>query len=114
MTIYVDSLEEWGWKMYGRTIPSCHMFTDSLDIEELHVFAEKIGLRRSWFQPHRIAPHYDLTPSRRAAAVKLGAVQVNRRTAVEIWKTRREALAAGRTPHQSSNEVSSTVTAGKL
>lgn len=92
MTIYVDSLENWGWKMRGRTVASCHMFTDSLDLEELHRFAERIGMRRAWFQPHRVAPHYDLTPSRRAMAIRLGAVFVERREASQIWKKRREAI----------------------
>lgn len=92
MAIYVDALENWGWKMWGRTVPSCHMFTDGSDIEELHRFAERIGMRRAWFQPHRIAPHYDLTPSRRAMAIKLGAIEVGRREASAIWKARRDLL----------------------
>ena len=50
----------------------CHMSCDG-DLEELHRFAERLGLRRSYFQPHRLLPHYDLTPSKRALAVKLGA-----------------------------------------
>lgn len=93
MTIYVDALESWGWKLRGRTVRSCHMFTDSTDIEELHVFAERIGMRRSWFQPHRVAPHYDLTGTRRALAVRLGAVEVGRREASAIWRQRRESVA---------------------
>ncbi|MFY2658671.1 DUF4031 domain-containing protein [Achromobacter xylosoxidans] len=94
MTIYVDSLHAWGWRMRGRTVDSCHMFTDSLDLEELHCFAERIGMRREWFQQSRVAPHYDLTPNRRAKAVSLGAVEVlDRRRASEIWRARREAVA---------------------
>lgn len=94
MTIYVDPLAGWGWKMRGREIQSCHMFTDALDLEELHAFAEQIGLRRIWFQPHRVAPHYDLTPGRRLQALQLGAVETNRRTASAIWRARRETLIA--------------------
>lgn len=95
MAIYVDELASWGWKMRGREVRSCHMFTDSLDLEELHVFAERIGMRRTWFQPHsRVSPHYDLTEIRRAAAVRLGAIEVSRRDAVGIWRARREALLA--------------------
>ncbi|MBK3780121.1 DUF4031 domain-containing protein [Paraburkholderia aspalathi] len=93
MAVYVDALENWGWKLRGRTVASCHMFTDSLDLEELHLMAERIGMKREWFQPHRIAPHYDLTASRRAAAVKLGALEVRRKEASAIWRARREALA---------------------
>ena len=94
MTIYVDALESWGWKLRGRTVRSCHMFTDSTDIEELHIFAERIGMRRAWFQPHRVAPHYDLTGTRRALAVRLGAVAVGRREASAIWRQRSQAVMA--------------------
>lgn len=95
MAIYVDALASWGWKMRGREVRSCHMFTDSLDLEELHAFAERIGMLRAWFQPHnRVAPHYDLTSSRRAVAVQLGAIEVGRREASGIWRARREALLA--------------------
>jgi hypothetical protein len=47
------------------------MTTDG-DPEELHAFAKKIGLKREWFQPWPKASidHYDLTASRRKAAVE--------------------------------------------
>lgn len=93
MSVYVDSLEDRGWVMRGRPIRSSHLFTDSVDLEELHRFAESIGMRRAWFQTARAAPHYDLTPSRRAEAVRLGAIEVGRREAVAIWRARREAAA---------------------
>ncbi|HEX4334652.1 MAG TPA: DUF4031 domain-containing protein [Polyangiaceae bacterium] len=51
---------------------SAHLTTDG-DIEELHAFAKRIGLRRSWFQDHPSHPHYDLSPKRHAAAMKAGA-----------------------------------------
>ena len=92
MTIYVDPLNAWGWKMRGREVRSCHMFTDAADLEQLHRVAEAIGMRREWFQNHRVAPHYDLTPGRRERAVALGAVEVNHRTASRIWKARRETV----------------------
>ena len=55
---------------------SCHMSTDG-DIEELHAFAARIGMRRSWFQDHPSMPHYDLTPKRREAAIRAGATFVS-------------------------------------
>jgi len=64
--IYIDILrqcstnKEWRWKQ------SCHMFADTL--EELHEFAQKIGMKREWFQDKRL-PHYDLTITRRKLAV---------------------------------------------
>lgn len=68
--IYVDDLVDYGWRLG----PSCHMWTDSEDLEELHKFAELIGLKRSWFQDKRLK-HYDLVESKRKLAVANGAVE---------------------------------------
>lgn len=100
MAIYVDKLEHWGWKLRGHIVPSCHMFTDSADLEELHLFAESVGMKRAWFQPHRVAPHYDLTKSRRDEAVRLGALEVGRSDASRIWRQRRESVAMLETSKQ--------------
>lgn len=48
-----------------------HMFADTED--ELHAMAEKVGLRRAWFQSHR-TPHYDLCQQKRKMAIDLGAI----------------------------------------
>lgn len=87
MTIYVDDLMRHGWKMHGRHVKSCHMFTDG-PLEELHLVARIIGLKHRWFQPSPPASlnHYDLTASRRKAALNAGVVAVDRRNAVSIWK----------------------------
>src|SRR6185436_13568665 len=45
----------------------CHMATDG-ELDELHAFAARLGLRRRWFQ----RDHYDLPPHGRRAAVALG------------------------------------------
>jgi hypothetical protein len=68
------------------------MFTDSLDLEELHLMAEKIGMRREWFQNHADHPHYDLTASRRVKAIANGAEVVDMRKAVSILRARRESV----------------------
>lgn len=83
MTCYVDPLARNGWRLG----PNCHLFTDG-DLQELHALAGRIGMKRAWFQPfpQHSVPHYDLTASRRAAAVKCGAVEVDRRRAVQIWR----------------------------
>jgi hypothetical protein len=83
MTIYVDPLMGHGWKLHGHTVESCHLFTDA-DVEELHTFAERIGMRREWFQDKRI-PHYDLAPAGRRLAVACGAIEVDLRQAVDLW-----------------------------
>jgi hypothetical protein len=91
MTVYVDPLCGWGWRLRGHLVDSCHMFSDQVDLAELHDLARRIGMRRRWFQDGS-TPHYDLTPSRRAQAVARGAVEVEHRQAVAIWKARREKL----------------------
>ena len=87
MTVYVDPLMNHGWLMRGRTVPNCHLFADT--VEELHTFALKIGMRIEWFQNRPGLPHYDLTPDRRARAVRAGAKEVTRRELVEFMRTGR-------------------------
>lgn len=54
--------------------------------EELHQFAEKIGLKREWFQDHR-HPHYDLLSQRiKARALREGARLVDKKRLVRIMK----------------------------
>lgn len=72
MTVYVDELVRFPTTIACFKAGSCHMTADTL--EELHAMAAKILLRREWFQDHRIAPHYDLTASKRAAALVAGCV----------------------------------------
>lgn len=70
----------------------CHLFTDG-PLEELHTLAAGIGMKRSWFQADADVGHYDLTPSKREAALGAGALEVDRRRAMEIWRATREAAA---------------------
>lgn len=90
MSVYVDSMlpclpnPKWKWDR------ACHMFADTDD--ELHAFAISLGLKRSWFQsaPPASCPHYDLTTGMRERAVKMGAVELDRRGTVQKWKEIRE------------------------
>lgn len=68
MAVYVDRLMNHGWKLG----PNCHMFADTL--EELHAMADRLGMKRSWFQDKKDLPHYDLVKSKRDKAIALGAV----------------------------------------
>lgn len=72
MTVYVDD-----WRQAARvgriTAKWSHLVASSE--EELHAFAARIGLRRSWFQP-KSRPHYDVTESMRQRAIEAGAVPV--------------------------------------
>lgn len=60
----------------------CHMWADTED--ELHAMAKKIGMKKEWFQNHGKLPHYDLVPTRRAAAIRYGAIEMS----VLEWKRR--------------------------
>lgn len=101
MTVYVDSLHNYGWVLHGQVTPSCHLFTDALDLNELHAIALQIGMRLEWFQDKTLAPHYDLGPSLREAAIEAGAVPVERREAARLWRARR-ALLSDRQPARSA------------
>lgn len=82
MAVYVDKARN----QFGRMI-MCHMVADTLD--ELHDMADRIGMRREWFQPASF-PHYDLSLMRRRAAIDAGAVEVDRRGVVMVIRRFRE------------------------
>lgn len=66
----------------------CHMVSDQ-GLEELHAFADRLGVPRRAFQDHprRNHPHYDLPEEARAVALALGAVPVGGRELVErMWR----------------------------
>lgn len=69
MTVYIDQFPD-GW---GRWSGGGHMLASDLD--ELHVMAREIGLRREWFQDKRF-PHYDLQRRKRDQAIAAGAVPI--------------------------------------
>lgn len=91
--IMVDQLIRWPNAKPPFHKGSCHLTTDG-PIEELHSFAEQIGLRRIWFQPHPKMDHYDLTPRRRAVALAHGAVFVEARAQAVARRARRAANGA--------------------
>jgi hypothetical protein len=88
VTVYVDPLFFVGDHYHGehaalaRSVGErhghlwCHMIVDGPD-EELHAFAERIGMERRWAQDHGPTLHYDLTPPRRALALRHGAVEIS-------------------------------------
>ena len=92
MTVYVDDYRVPA--TVGRiTARWSHLFVaPDGDIAELHALAARIGLRRAWFQdkPWPRA-HYDVTDTRRAAAITAGAVPVN---SIEAGRWRAAAIDA--------------------
>ena len=83
MTIYVDEIRKHPETLL-RFKNWCHMMTDQNDLAELHDMAEKIGHKPGWFQPDPIHPHYDMVPSRRALAIKFGAIPVSAKKIIEL------------------------------
>ena len=71
MTIYVDDYRVQS-RVGSINARWSHMFAVPPDDPELHVIAQKIGLKREWFQNQ----HYDVTESKRMSAVAAGAVSV--------------------------------------
>lgn len=98
MAVYVDEIFEWPIE---NTTPGqarrvakrnngqwCHMIADSET--ELLAFAKRIGLRPEWIQkPGTLKVHFDLTPGRRAMAIKKGAIPLDMHEFYEKW-TRNE------------------------
>jgi hypothetical protein len=85
--VYVDD-EQIAWR--GKVW--CHMVADTP--EELHEFAEALGLKRAWFQSESVFPHYDVSLSVRSKALSRGAVLADRRTLIECAKRMRQHLAS--------------------
>ena len=82
MAVYVDQSKY----AYGRMI-MCHMMADTLD--ELHLMAERIGIRREHFQEHAYYPHYDICKSKREIAVALGAIEIRSQDLIRKFRHRR-------------------------
>ena len=62
------------------------MIADSLN--ELHTMADRIGLKRRWFQnKNKNHPHYDISASKRRLALRFGAKSLPRIEFIEAMKT---------------------------
>jgi hypothetical protein len=88
MTIFIDNAYIKA-KVRQHESRWCHLLSDQEDPEELHLFAESIGLKREYFQPAKnYSPwwhqHYDVTEGVRAKAVKAGAVEIDIYDWIEI------------------------------
>lgn len=95
MTVYVDEVRDWTIIARARGLRHTHWCHLTADTEaELHTFAARLGLKRAWFQKKSDRDyrwHYDIVPSKRAQAVRLGAREVDRRFVGQLMIRRREA-----------------------
>jgi hypothetical protein len=97
MTVYVDDMRMKA-TVGNITARWSHLIADTP--EELHEFAQKIGLRRAWFQEGKGNPgsyaaeswHYDVTDGIRARAIQHGAKAVSWDTVPKIIMRRMEGV----------------------
>lgn len=85
MTVYVDSMQA----PFGR-MKMCHCWADTRD--ELFAMMDAIGVQRKWFQrPDEVGgigmraswEHFDISMTKRALAVRHGAVETDMFTMAE-------------------------------
>ena len=73
MAVYVDDMEA----PFGQMI-MCHMIADST--KELLAMVDTIGVQRMWVQQYGSADeHFDICKSKRALAVRAGAIEISLR-----------------------------------
>jgi len=73
--IYVDDM--FIPKRIGRLNAKwSHLFAFPFNENELHEFAQKLYLKRGWFQQHKLIPHYDVVELKRNMAIKKGAIPI--------------------------------------
>ena len=86
MSVYVDNTICYSQEPAGyvgrprRNARWAHMIADTE--AELHAIAQRIGLRRAWFQ----GDHYDVIPTKRERAVRLGAIPLGRREFIDALR----------------------------
>jgi len=84
VSVYVDTMRA----SYGRLV-MCHMIADSTD--ELLAMVRTIGVDPKWIQKAGThLEHFDIALSKRALAVKAGAIEVTMRELAAKIRARRE------------------------
>lgn len=85
MPVYIDNFGA----PLGRMV-MCHMIADSR--EELLVMVDRIGVAREWIQKAGTEwEHFDICLSKRAAAVKAGAIELSPKDLVRRMVAKKEA-----------------------
>jgi hypothetical protein len=88
--LFLDALREDPNAVYVGTLeyPFSGMIMSHLaspNLEELHKMVDAIGVPRKHFQDDEkhLHPHYDICKSKKALAIKLGAVEIDDRELIE-------------------------------
>lgn len=87
MSVYIDAIVA---TLRTRTWPylqACHLTADTE--AQLRGFAKRLGLKRIWFQNNTI-PHYDLTRNKRQQAIRMGAIEIDRKQMAERIRKHRK------------------------
>ncbi len=92
MAVYVDDMRA----PFGNLI-MCHMLADTDD--ELHTMADALGIKRIWWQsPEKTSgSHYDICLTKKAIALRRGAIPITRRQAAAM-NAHRKAFGSLSTP----------------
>lgn len=64
-----------------------HLASDSSE-GELHAFAKKVGLKRTWYQSKRELSHYDVLGIKKARVIAAGAELVSNRELIKRLRAR--------------------------
>lgn len=83
MAIYVDRSSV---SFKGRKW--CHLMADTL--EELHAFAQQMGIDARLFHRDASYPHYDITLEMRSMVIAHGAVDADRKMIIAVGKRLKE------------------------
>jgi hypothetical protein len=81
MPVYIDDMYRYRIGQF-RGMQMSHLIADT--DAELHAMAERIGMKRQWFQ----GDHYDVPLAKRELAVAAGAIEVRYRQAGAMRRRR--------------------------
>ena len=87
--VYVDPIRPCLKTKRWPYTKGAHLVADT--VEQLHDFAGRLGLQRSWFQDRPGLPHYDVTEGMRWQAIRKGAIEITQKQLVEMMQVNRKA-----------------------
>lgn len=92
MTVFVDRA---AYRYRGMVM--CHLLADTE--AELLAFAERLGLKREWFQRDHALPHFDICRAKRQAAIAAGAIEIGLHQVGHLIRRHRAAAVQSESEH---------------